>query len=170
MRRKYPDARQVKKVGLRHHIPGSGLGCDGGVGMPAGASDRSWCQRCHRGPEYTDSDFGVQTRERARCHCDSSVLKGFPRVSYLCHHQHQCRHLSGKGQGPRTDCTSLHPYLEVSASHIKDQSHNHLPLPVSLISLLQSRPHPSNSKRIQSYLDFSLATAIDVVWYSLLML
>lgn len=69
------------------------------------------------------------------------------------------------------DSSSLHPYLEVSLSQIKDQGYRHSPIPVSVISLPQSQPIPSKSKRrIQSYLESSAATAIDMMWYSLLML
>jgi hypothetical protein len=92
---------------------------------------------------------------------------------YLHHHQHQFRCLWNKKSRPEhQDSTSLHPYLEVSLSQIKDQGHSHSPLPVSSISLLQSQPIPSHStRRIQSYLESSAATAaIDVLWYSLLTL
>lgn len=69
------------------------------------------------------------------------------------------------------DSTSLCPYLEVSLSRTKDQGHSHSPLPVPILSLLQSQSIPSYSKRrIQSYLESSAATAIDVMWCSLLML
>lgn len=116
--------------------------------------------------------WSLDSGEWARCHCDPSALKDFPRVSYLHHHQHQFRCLWNKKSRPEhKDSTSLHPYLEVSLSQIKDQGHSHSPLPVSIISLLQSQPIPSHStRRIQSYLEFSAVTAIDVLWYSLLRL